>query len=80
MTGTGFQVVATSASFPMEFFLLMGQNYVGDEALGKRCHQQRMQFEKNLSATPAGTEFLKRFYEFLAGQGVGRTLIMLGQK
>ena len=30
----GLEIVETLTSFPMELFLLMGDNYVGDEALG----------------------------------------------
>lgn len=37
----GFAVAERMTSFPMELFLLMGDNYTGDPALGRACHGRR---------------------------------------
>jgi 2-polyprenyl-3-methyl-5-hydroxy-6-metoxy-1,4-benzoquinol methylase len=73
--GCAMQVAHQEASFPMELFLLMGQNYVGARELGRACHQSRMAFEANLRSTGhAGA--LSAFYQALAAAGLGRQVIV----
>ena len=43
-----FEVKISEASFPLEMFLLFGENYVKDPATGKTCHKKRVAFEQNL--------------------------------
>ncbi len=74
LQGTGFEVRLMEASFPMEMFLLFGENYVGDGALGRRCHERRMAFEANLRRHGQG-EMLRRFYRSLAELGLGRQVV-----
>ena len=56
--GCGFSVAHLSSSFPIEIFLLFGDQYVGDGELGRACHERRMAFETNLRSRgrpgPAG--------------------------
>ena len=79
LTHCGFNVVHKLATFPMEFFLLMGDVYLGNESIGHQCHQKRMTFETNLSRAGM-SEFKNRLYEFFAKEGVGREVILFGQK
>ncbi len=66
------------ASFPMEFFPLMGLDYVGNQALGSQVHQYRMNFEKHvISRNP---EVLADLYRNLARQNIGRTCNLLVRK
>ena len=44
----GLRVVDQWADFPMELFLLMGDDYVADPALGPVCHNRRQRLELNL--------------------------------
>lgn len=75
----GFQVLLKTATFPMEIFLLMGDNYVGDDSLGRACHGRRKKLELNLKR--GGLEVLKRvLYATLAEHGVGREIVMLAKK
>ncbi len=75
----GFQVLAAQASFPMELFLLMGDNYVVDPALGRACQAKRKAFELAMDA--AGLSGLKtRLYQALAGLGIGRTVVTLARR
>ncbi|KQW38241.1 bifunctional 2-polyprenyl-6-hydroxyphenol methylase/3-demethylubiquinol 3-O-methyltransferase UbiG [Rhizobacter sp. Root404] len=74
LRGTGFVVRHLEASFPMEMFLLMGDNYVADKACGRACHERRMAFEMNLRAMGMG-EKLRDFYAAMAQVDLGRQVI-----
>src|SRR5690606_19118293 len=37
--GLGFDVAYQQGDFPMEMFLLMGDDYVGNHEVGKKCHE-----------------------------------------
>jgi 2-polyprenyl-3-methyl-5-hydroxy-6-metoxy-1,4-benzoquinol methylase len=41
----GFSVIEKTTDFPMELFLLMGDNYIRDPQVGSLCHQKRKLFE-----------------------------------
>jgi 2-polyprenyl-3-methyl-5-hydroxy-6-metoxy-1,4-benzoquinol methylase len=71
LEGTGYDVKLTEASFPLEMFLLFGDCYVGDERLGKQCHQKRVAFETNLRKLGCGNK-LRAFYQALAQLNLGR--------
>jgi SAM-dependent methyltransferase len=73
----GYEVVETSATFPMEFFLLSGDNYIGNDKLGRACHFKRKALEENMSIH--GSLYLDNFYKFLASNGIGREFIILGK-
>ncbi len=74
----GFEVVLREATFPIDMFLLMGENYIGNDALGRQCHGKRKQFEMNLEH--AGQREVKRsFYRALASQGLGREVVLFAK-
>ncbi len=76
---TGFDVVQRESTFPMELFLLMGDNYVGNDALGRSCHAKRKAFETHLTA--AGRTPLKQaLYRKLAELGLGREVYLIARK
>ncbi|MCW5893801.1 MAG: class I SAM-dependent methyltransferase, partial [bacterium] len=75
---TGFAVREQSTNFPMELFLLMGEHYVGDDRVGRACHQRRMALDARLAA--AGRNDLRRAaYAALAAAGLGREVIVWAQ-
>lgn len=74
LRGTGFDVPHVEASFPMEMFLLMNENYVSDRTLGRQCHERRMAFEANLRQQGRG-DALQAFYKALAQVDLGRQVI-----
>lgn len=79
MQSMGFAVVLSEATFPIDLFLLMGDNYVGNDPLGRQCHGKRKTLEQNLAR--AGLTGLKRqLYTALASLGIGREVVMVGQK
>jgi 2-polyprenyl-3-methyl-5-hydroxy-6-metoxy-1,4-benzoquinol methylase len=75
----GFKILHTESSFPLEIFLLFGDNYVLDPALGKECHKKRVNFEKNLLKY-GKTGLLSQFYKSLADLNLGRTISVYAQK
>jgi 2-polyprenyl-3-methyl-5-hydroxy-6-metoxy-1,4-benzoquinol methylase len=74
LEGTGYRVELSEASFPLELFLLFGDNYVGDRALGRACHERRMAFEGNMRAQ-GREDIMHRFYAALAQLNLGRQVI-----
>lgn len=77
LTRHGFKIVDTLATFPMEFFLLSGDNYVGNHTLGRKCHNRRKKFEMNLYKK--SPELLNGIYRDLAQNGVGREFVVVAQ-
>jgi SAM-dependent methyltransferase len=74
-----FEVASVETSFPIDLFLLMGDNYVGDDDLGRACHAKRKTFETNLAR--AGLTPLKiEIYRALAKLGVGRDVFVVARK
>jgi 2-polyprenyl-3-methyl-5-hydroxy-6-metoxy-1,4-benzoquinol methylase len=78
LTSFDFEIVHTTASFPLELFLLLGDNYIGDTELGRRCHDKRVQFETNMKKT-GFTKELASFYDKLADLNLGRTVQMFAR-
>jgi SAM-dependent methyltransferase len=74
MEGVGFTIVEAFTDFPMELFLLMGEDYVAEPSLGKVCHDKRVAFEL---AVP--TDVRRRLYRSFAEQGIGRTCMLIGR-
>mgnify|MGYP001558721947 CR=1 FL=1 len=71
----GFRVLLREATFPIDIFLLMGDNYVGNDALGRQCHGKRKALEENLAK--AGQTGVKRsLYQALARSGLGREAVL----
>jgi SAM-dependent methyltransferase len=75
----GFEIILKTTTFPMEMFLLMGQNYVGNNQLGRECHTRRKNFELNLQR--GGLQELKKeFYKLFAEKGIGREIMLIVRK
>jgi 2-polyprenyl-3-methyl-5-hydroxy-6-metoxy-1,4-benzoquinol methylase len=75
----GFDVIKRQATFPIDLFLLMGDNYIGNDALGRQCHAKRKRFEQALES--AGMSDLRQqLYQAFAALGIGREILMIGRK
>jgi len=75
---TGFEVLIEETSFPIDLFLLMGDNYVGNDVLGRQCHGRRKRFEINLDR--AGMRnLLRQLYRTLPKIGIGREVILFAR-
>ncbi|MCX7970261.1 MAG: class I SAM-dependent methyltransferase [Negativicutes bacterium] len=79
INSSGFAVLKTVSTFPIDMFLLLGMNYIGDEEVGRRCHQMRIEFEQALDAAGLA-EWRQRLYQQLAGLDMGREIVMYARK
>lgn len=68
----GFEPRVTSGSFPMELFLLLGENYVEDPAAGSRAHAQRCDLELSLTGPTR-----RALAEALASASIGRNCLVI---
>lgn len=75
----GFEVVHKESTFPIDMFLLMGDNYIGNDELGRSCHTKRMNFEKAMSQYGFGG-VLTSVYSAFAQQGLGREVVVYAKK
>jgi SAM-dependent methyltransferase len=78
LAGLGFTVAHVESTFPLDMFLLFGDNYVQDRSLGKACHQRRVAFELNLRKL-GKTAVLRDLYRSLATMQLGRTVVAFAQ-
>jgi 2-polyprenyl-3-methyl-5-hydroxy-6-metoxy-1,4-benzoquinol methylase len=74
----GYKVILEESTFPMELFLLMGDNYIEQPELGRELHDKRKQFDISLSKY--NNEFKRALYQSLAKLNIGRTIIMYARK
>ncbi|MGD0570333.1 MAG: class I SAM-dependent methyltransferase [Candidatus Sulfotelmatobacter sp.] len=72
---TGFDTVYAQGDFPMEMFLLMGENYIGNPEIGGRCHARRVQFDLGLPA-----KLRRKIYSALGKADVGRACLVFGKR
>ena len=71
----GFDAVHVQTDFPMELFVLMGDDYVSDPALGAACHKKRVALEL---AMPAAIR--RRLYAALASVDLGRNTLVFARR
>lgn len=69
----GFRIINKTVDFPMELFLLMGEDYQENSAVGKTCHTKRKKLELSLS-----NNLRRRLYNSFSQIGLGRNLIIYG--
>lgn len=75
----GLNPVERLTSFPMEAFLLMGDDYVSNPATGRDCHRRRMNFDLAFEAAGIGA-VRRRLYGALAAAGIGREATVIAVK
>jgi hypothetical protein len=63
----------------MEFFVLMGEDYINNDNIGKACHQKRMGLELSLSGNGLNA-FKNKMYDLFIKNDIGRTMIIYGRK
>lgn len=74
----GFEIVHKEATFPIDIFLLMGDNYIGNDDLGRACHRKRMNFEKSMRQGESA-DTLSKLYSAFANQAIGREVILFAK-
>ncbi|MCZ0811371.1 MAG: class I SAM-dependent methyltransferase [Pseudomonadota bacterium] len=75
LNAQGFTTEIATCDFPIDWFLLMGENYLSDPELGRKCHERRKAFEVSL---PGAVR--RRLYRSLSQAGFGRNLIIYARK
>ena len=75
----GFKVIHKEATFPIDIFLLMGDDYVGNDAVGRVCHTKRMNFEKAITQS-GSSNLLSDLYLKIAELGIGREIVIYSKK
>jgi SAM-dependent methyltransferase len=70
----GFKVAERLTDFPMELFLLMGDQYVGNAEVGKACHRRRRALEMALPP-----ERRRCLYRAFAAEGMGRNALVFAR-
>lgn len=71
--GCGYKIIHCTSSFPLDMFLLYGDQYVGNPKLGRECHNKRVKFEQLMEKHGKG-EKLKEFYNALSELNLGRSV------
>lgn len=75
---TGLTIEKKLTNFPMELFLLMGQDYTTDPVQGRQLHGWRKSLDIQLAAGDMSA--MRAFYEGLANAGLGRLAILFARK
>jgi 2-polyprenyl-3-methyl-5-hydroxy-6-metoxy-1,4-benzoquinol methylase len=75
----GFKVEHTETTFPIDMFLLMGKNYVGNDELGREVHQLRKNFELNINKS-SHKHIINDLYSSLSNNGIGREILLFAKK
>lgn len=70
----GWQVTFQGATFPMELFWLIGQKYIGNDEVGRRCHIARLKWEKAL-----GPRVFDLYGLLFRKLGWGREIVMVAK-
>lgn len=78
LKSSGFLPVGKTTTYPMEMFLLSGDNYIGKRTVGRKCHKKRKTFEMNLLKN--NSELFNKFYQSLADNGLGREFVVISKK
>jgi len=68
-------VIDSVSTFPIDFFLLMGKNYIGNDTLGREAHGLRKAFDLNILRSE-NPNLLHNFYRSLAKMGLGREIVL----
>lgn len=71
----GLTPCSVNAQFPLEMFLLFGEQYIGDSQLGRSIHLKRVSFEKKMHDS-GNSQLLNELYKNMGQIGIGRTAIV----
>ena len=66
-------------TFPIDLFLLMGDNYVGNDRIGRESHGRRKNIEFAL-AESGNQAFKEKLYKSFAENNIGRDIELITQK
>ena len=70
----GYETIDKMGDFPMELFLLFGDDYVGNKELGTKCHKKLVSFELSIPK-----ELRRQLYRCFAENGMGRDMLFFAK-
>jgi 2-polyprenyl-3-methyl-5-hydroxy-6-metoxy-1,4-benzoquinol methylase len=79
LASEGLEPVRRETTFPIDLFLLMGEDYTTDDSLGRACHRRRMEMESALHESGRGG-LLQDLYDSFAALGIGRHAIVYARR
>jgi len=78
INNSGFEVFLKESTFPLEIFILFGDQYVGNPVLGKAIHKKRVLFEKTIKKYD--NNYKRKIYRQFAEVGLGREVTVYARK
>jgi len=79
MKKVGFKTIYTTSSFPLELFILMGEDYIGNSKIGREIHNKRKKFDRAMEKS-GNTNLKRKIYNKLSEIGLGREITVIGKK
>ena len=79
LSQAGYKILHTTTTFPIDMFLLMGENYVGNDVTGRSVHSRRKTLELNMAKAGA-TDLRLAWYKSMSDLGMGRELLVYARK
>ncbi len=74
-----FSILHVEATFPIDIFLLFGENYIHDDVTGRCCHYKRKRFEYLLKVSKMNA-LKQALYKKLAELDLGREIMVIAQR
>ena len=71
-------MIHETSMFPIDLFLLMGDDYIGNDVKGKEVHQRRKKLEFSFYKS-GNIEVLNNLYEQMTKLGLGRELVFFSK-
>jgi 2-polyprenyl-3-methyl-5-hydroxy-6-metoxy-1,4-benzoquinol methylase len=78
LEASGLRVIHETSMFPIDLFLLMGDDYIGNERKGREAHQRRKKLEFSFYKS-GNIEILINLYEQMTKLGIGRELVFFSK-
>ena len=76
---TQFKFLYETTSFPLEFFMFMGDDYINNPKVGSKIHSKRVNLEKSFS-NANNTELKRKIYDKFCNLEIGREITVFYRK
>lgn len=79
LTQQNFEIINIYSSYPIEIFILNGEDYISKQELGREIHEKRKKFEMDLYYN-GNAKLLMDLYKNLSELDLGREINVIGRK
>lgn len=76
----GFDVVSMRGTFPIDYFIFSGLNYIGNDNLGRKLHKKRMSFEMSFMEWNSFQNLERIYTNNLNEFRVGREITVIAKR